>query len=125
MHYFTNTNPPRRCLSPRVFHACLSIRCGRYLHHNFVCALLNDLFGVQARAGCACAGPYGFILLGMDDRNTPSILEQLKANMDIIRPGFCRFSLTFFNSEEEVTSNSTKLGILVHFEDRHAMLFSV
>ena len=32
---------------------------GLFLHHNFVCALLNDLFGIQARGGCACAGPYG------------------------------------------------------------------
>ena len=32
--------------------------CGLYLHYNFVCALLNDLFGVQARGGCACAGEY-------------------------------------------------------------------
>lgn len=31
---------------------------GRLLHHNFVCALLNDLFGIQARGGCSCAGPY-------------------------------------------------------------------
>ncbi|MDH5491596.1 MAG: aminotransferase class V-fold PLP-dependent enzyme, partial [Myxococcales bacterium] len=31
----------------------------RYLHHNFVASLLNDLFGIQARAGCSCAGPYG------------------------------------------------------------------
>ena len=31
---------------------------GRYLHHNFVCAVLNDVFGVQARGGCSCAGPY-------------------------------------------------------------------
>lgn len=30
----------------------------RFIHHNFVSALLNDLFGVQARGGCACAGPY-------------------------------------------------------------------
>ncbi len=30
---------------------------GRYLHHNFVVALLNDLFGIQARGGCSCAGP--------------------------------------------------------------------
>lgn len=30
----------------------------RYLHHHFVCALLNDLFGIQARSGCSCAGPY-------------------------------------------------------------------
>ena len=32
---------------------------GLFLHHNFVCAVLNDLFGIQARGGCACAGPYG------------------------------------------------------------------
>uniref|UniRef100_H3GNH1 Aminotransferase class V domain-containing protein n=1 Tax=Phytophthora ramorum TaxID=164328 RepID=H3GNH1_PHYRM len=31
----------------------------RFLHHNFVCALLNDLFGIQARGGCQCAGPFG------------------------------------------------------------------
>ena len=31
---------------------------GKYLHHNFVCSLLNDLFGVQVRSGCSCAGPY-------------------------------------------------------------------
>jgi selenocysteine lyase/cysteine desulfurase len=24
---------------------------GGFLHHNFVCALLNDLFGIQARGG--------------------------------------------------------------------------
>ena len=30
----------------------------RYLHHNFVCVLLNDLFGIQVRSGCSCAGPY-------------------------------------------------------------------
>ena len=31
---------------------------GRFLHHNYVCTLLNDLFGIQARGGCSCAGPY-------------------------------------------------------------------
>jgi hypothetical protein len=28
---------------------------GYYLHHNFVTALLNDLFGIQSRSGCAVA----------------------------------------------------------------------
>ena len=28
----------------------------QYLHHNFVVALLNDLFGIQSRGGCSCAG---------------------------------------------------------------------
>ena len=36
------------------------------LHHNFVVALLNDLFGIQSRGGCSCAGPYGHRLLGID-----------------------------------------------------------
>ncbi len=39
---------------------------GRYLHHNLVVALLNDLFGIQSRGGCSCAGPYGHRLLGID-----------------------------------------------------------
>ncbi|HNJ97439.1 MAG TPA: aminotransferase class V-fold PLP-dependent enzyme, partial [Ilumatobacteraceae bacterium] len=39
---------------------------GRYLHHNFVVALLSDLFGIQSRGGCSCAGPYGHRLLGID-----------------------------------------------------------
>jgi len=30
----------------------------RLLHGNFVVALLSDLFGIQARSGCFCAGPY-------------------------------------------------------------------
>ena len=36
------------------------------LHGPFVATLLNDLFGIQARGGCACAGPYGHTLLNVD-----------------------------------------------------------
>ena len=37
------------------------------LHGPFVAALLNDLFGIQARGGCACTGPYGHDLLNVDE----------------------------------------------------------
>lgn len=36
-------------------------QAGRFLHHNFVASLLNDLYGIQARGGCACAGPYAMV----------------------------------------------------------------
>lgn len=39
---------------------------GKPLHGPFVATLLNDLFGIQARGGCACAGPYGHFLLNVD-----------------------------------------------------------
>ena len=38
---------------------------GLFLHYNFVVALLNDLFGIQTRGGCACAGPFMQQLLGL------------------------------------------------------------
>ncbi len=44
-----------------------------YLHHNFVVGLLNDLFGIQARGGCSCAGPYGHRLLGIDLDHQPPV----------------------------------------------------
>ena len=31
---------------------------GRFLHHNYVSSVLNDVFGIQSRGGCMCAGPY-------------------------------------------------------------------
>ena len=43
----------------------------RYLHWNFVSMLLSDLFGIQTRSGCMCAGPYsmkyGYIETKMTD----------------------------------------------------------
>lgn len=39
---------------------------GTFLHHNFVSAILNDVFGIQARSGCPCSGSYAQDLLGID-----------------------------------------------------------
>ena len=38
---------------------------GKFLHHNFVVALLNDLFGIQSRGGCSVLA-HGHRLLGID-----------------------------------------------------------
>ncbi|XP_059152586.1 uncharacterized protein LOC131938535 [Physella acuta] len=41
---------------------------GRLLHHDFIAMVLNDLFGIQVRSGCACAAPYGLDLIGMTEQ---------------------------------------------------------
>ena len=33
----------------------------KLLHHNFISSVLNDMYGIQARGGCACAGPYATV----------------------------------------------------------------
>ena len=72
----------------------------QYLHHNFVVAVLNDLFGIQARGGCSCAGPYGHRLLGIDlTRSHAFELEVLKG-CEGIKPGWIRVNFNYFISEE-------------------------
>ncbi|TMW64526.1 hypothetical protein Poli38472_011406 [Pythium oligandrum] len=80
------------------------IRCGdRFLHYNFVCALLNDLFGIQSRGGCQCAGPYAMRLLGIAKDDIQAVERALVANKcEGIRSGFSRLSFPYFMDDEQV-----------------------
>ena len=60
------------------------------LHGAFVASLLNDLFGIQARAGCACAGPYGHLLLNI---NESSSLEFRSAIQKVSSPPFISLAI--------------------------------
>lgn len=72
---------------------------GRYLHHNFVVALLNDLFGIQSRGGCSCAGPYGHRLLGIDLDTSHELEREVGRGCEGIKPGWVRVNLNYFLSE--------------------------
>ena len=68
----------------------------RYLHHNFVVALLNDLFGIQSRGGCSCAGPYGHRLLGIDLERSHGFEREIARGCEGIKPGWVRVSFNYF-----------------------------
>jgi len=70
-----------------------------YLHHNFVVALLNDLFGIQARGGCSCAGPYGHRLLGIDLDTSHEFEREITGGCEGIKPGWVRVNFNYFISE--------------------------
>jgi len=72
---------------------------GRYLHHNFVVALLNDLFGVQSRGGCSCAGPYGHRLLGIDIDRSHEFEREITGGCEGIKPGWVRVNFNYFLSD--------------------------
>ena len=72
-----------------------------FLHYNFVSALLNDLFGIQSRGGCACAGPYSQKLMGISPSNSKRIEGVLLQKNEVTRPGFTRLNLHFSLSDEE------------------------
>lgn len=79
------------------------IHCAdRFLHYNFVTALLNDLFGVQSRGGCMCAGPFGHELLGVDSESSFETIKVMHTKQELYKPGFTRLSFTYWSSKEEV-----------------------
>ena len=85
--------------SQRLSIVSFRIRHGtRYLHHNFVVALLNDLFGIQARGGCSCAGPYGHRLLAIGAARSHAFREEIGHGCDGVKPGWARVNLNYFIS---------------------------
>jgi len=70
------------------------------LHYAFVVALLNDLFGIQARGGCSCAGPYGHALLGIDSETSRTLNEHVQRGNMLKRPGWVRLNFNYFIDKE-------------------------
>ncbi|GMR41906.1 hypothetical protein PMAYCL1PPCAC_12101, partial [Pristionchus mayeri] len=91
---------------------------GLFFHHNYISVLLNDLFGIQSRAGCVCAGPYAQHLLGIEGEISSRFLSLLRedssldrlhlrrigeySQQEMIRPGFTRISIPYFESDDKV-----------------------
>lgn len=65
----------------------------RGIHFNLIVKLLNDRFGIQARGGCACAGPYGHHLLGIDPQHSKAITDEIDRGDSSKKPGWVRFAL--------------------------------
>jgi hypothetical protein len=72
------------------------------LHHDFVSTLLDQLFGIQNRAGCSCAGPYGHRLLGIEAEKSALYRARIAAGQLGVKPGWVRVSIPFYASAREV-----------------------
>ena len=75
---------------------------GRYLHPKFVTTLLNDLFGIQSRAGCSCAGPYGHRLLNIGPERSEQYRKWIGKGFSGLKPGWCRISLHYVMDDLEL-----------------------
>jgi len=89
------------------------------LHHDLGSALLDHLFGIQNRAGCSCAGPYGHRLLGIDLAESAHFRALVRRGLDGIKPGWVRISLPWYASDEELDF----ILSAVEFVASHAMEF--
>jgi selenocysteine lyase/cysteine desulfurase len=65
------------------------------LHANFVVAVLSDLFGIQARSGCFCAGPYLHRLHPIDEVWSAAMHAQTREGHLGAKLAFARVSFDY------------------------------
>lgn len=99
-------NPAIRVIgSPRAKRlsiVSIMVRNGnRYVHNNYIVTLLNDLFGIQARGGCSCAGPYMHRLLGVGSQTARAYVEAVEKGFVSLKPGWARVNFNYFISPVE------------------------
>lgn len=75
---------------------------GGYVHQQLITRQLSDRFGIQARGGCACAGPYVHRLLAIDDRQSQEIRQAILAGDEMKKPGFTRLNFSVLLPDEKV-----------------------
>jgi len=72
------------------------------LHHNFVATILNDVYGIQGRGGCSCAGPYGSELLGLSNMNVDTLKSIIVDHeYEVFKPGWARVNFNYFIDQME------------------------
>ena len=75
---------------------------GGYVHQQLVTRMLSDRFGIQARGGCACAGPYVHRLLSIGEAESQRMRAAILAGDEISKPGFIRLNFSVLLPEEKV-----------------------
>ena len=74
----------------------------RYIHPRLITRLLSDLFGIQSRAGCSCAGPYGHRLLNIDLKTSDRYRKTIVEGVGGIKPGWARINLHYVFTEKDI-----------------------
>lgn len=68
---------------------------GRPVDHIAFTQGLSENFGIQARGGCSCAGPYGHRLLQIDPNTSAHLEQDIRDGHAVDKPGWVRVNLSY------------------------------
>lgn len=88
--------------SPRlpIFSMLVKDGAGQPVHQQLFTRMLSDLYGIQTRGGCACAGPYAHRLLGIDRPASERLRSDIANGLVMAKPGWVRLNFTALMSDE-------------------------
>lgn len=85
-----------------IFSFLVSRKDGRRFHHQLFTRMLSDIYGIQVRGGCACAGPYAHRLLNISQDASDHLFEDLKQGHEINKPGWVRLNFGYLMTDAQV-----------------------
>ena len=76
---------------------------GDLVHYQFFARRLSDLFGIQARGGCACAcvRSYAHRLLGLDRVDSDAHFDAIARGEEVEKPGWVRLNFSALMTNEK------------------------
>mgnify|MGYP001954780088 CR=1 FL=1 len=75
---------------------------GKPVHQQLFTRMLSDVYGIQARGGCACAGPYAHRLLDIDQTESEALHSDLLKGKELRKPGWVRLNFSYLMDEDTV-----------------------
>ncbi len=78
-----------------IYSFLVSDKAGNVVEPQLFTRMLSDLYGIQSRGGCACAGPYGHRLLGIDKARSEAIHAALERGEMVHKPGWVRLNFSY------------------------------
>lgn len=75
---------------------------GEPIHQQLFTRMLSDIYGIQSRGGCACAGPYAHSLLGIDRQDSEALFAALERGEELDKPGWVRLNFSYLMTDETV-----------------------
>jgi selenocysteine lyase/cysteine desulfurase len=120
IHILGDPDPARRI---GIVSFNLKALSGEVLHPRLVTGLLNDLFGIQSRAGCSCAGPYGHCLLGIGEEESESYRATIREGLHGLKPGWCRVGFHYTMDDAEADYVIEAVAFLAEHGERFLGLY--
>lgn len=74
---------------------------GGFVHHQLFTRMLSDVYGIQVRGGCACAGPYAHRLLGIGEDASRALHAAIRAGREIEKPGWVRLNFSYLMEDRK------------------------
>ncbi|SPJ28305.1 aminotransferase class V-fold PLP-dependent enzyme [Falsiruegeria mediterranea] len=108
-----------------IFSFLVQDTSGAPVHQQLFTRMLSDIYGIQARGGCACAGPYAHRLLGIDREMSMALHADLEAGRELQKPGWVRLNFSYLMSEETVQFIIDSVTDLSHRTEEYAPFYNV